>query len=584
MELDVAGGRGQYPAKRKWVGYLATLVGAFAGTGAGALCTTSNWLVDVPQGIDSLARSVAPAPTIRTHLVVVRVGARPPMAASVPASAPVHNAAREAAVRRAWLAARHENPDDWERLIYAVEDDDVAQTAAALRSGRIDVNAPLNPATRESLLDLAAGGSQPEVVRLLLEQGAHARAQPGEQVDVHPIANAILALGVTIADPHITNPYTGATETAAGSAAILRLLLAAGADPDARLSQGMDDLTPLGSLMLIPRFDGDLALARQMVHDGARVDGIDGVSSPLVLAIQRGNQDYAQLFLDIGRVSVGGLNDALIAAAEVPNGLLVARLLAAGADPDTSSSGRPLLCRALVSNQQQTIALALLTHGANANADCGAEQTPLTLADDTNHPLIDVLVSRGGRLGVPTNDRADLAAHGVYPGPLTWAVVHHHDYAAARLLARNPQWAQAECGLVIYAAASGAKLTLAELLGQGADPNASTASGVTALMAAAYHGDTDVLEVLAAQPGIDINRTTPWHFNREFFTPNFEGERPPLRYGSRTALMFAALSGSVAATDVLLSHGASAHQTDAEGLRAVDFARSPDVAAVLSAQ
>lgn len=86
-------------------------------------------------------------------------------------------------MRRAGLAARRKSPDDWLRLIYAVEDDDAAQTAAALRSRNIDVNAPLNPMTRESLLDLAAAGSQPEVVRLLLEHGAHARAALGGLVD-----------------------------------------------------------------------------------------------------------------------------------------------------------------------------------------------------------------------------------------------------------------------------------------------------------------------------------------------------------------------------------------------------------------
>lgn len=567
--------------RRKWVGCGAALFGALLGTGAGAPCTTGDWLAGVPQGTDSLVRSLSPAPAIRTHLVMVRGGARPPMAASVPAPTPGHNTTREAAVRRAWLAARHRNPGDWERLIYAVEDDDAAQTAAVLHARSIDVNAPLNPATRQSLLDLAAAGNEPKVVRLLLEQGAHARAQPGEQVDVHPIADAMLALGTRIADPKLANPYTGVTETPTASVAILKVLLDAGADPDARLSQS-ETLTPLGSLMLTPRFDGDLTLARQMVQYGARVDGIDGARSPLVLAIERGNQDYAQMFLDFGRVSVGGLNDPLIAAVGLPSRPLVERLLAAGADPDTSSSGRPLLCSALISNQR-AIGLALLAHGANANADCGAGRAPLTLADDADHPLIDLLIRRGGRLGVPTGDGADLVAHGIYPGPLTWAVVHHHDYAAAQLLARNPQWAQAECGLVIYAAASGAKLTLAELLKQGADPNASTASGVTALMIAAYHGDTGVLEVLLAQAGIDINRSTPWHFNREFLTPPLEGERPPLRSGSRTALMFAALSGSPAATRLLLSHGANVHQTDAEGLQAADFARNPQVAAALSA-
>lgn len=569
--------------KCKWTARAAALLGALAVTGAGAPCAVSDWLVDVPQGIDSLLRSVEPAPVVNTHLVMVHLSARPPMAATMPAAAPVHDPVREAAVRRTWLAARRKNPGGWLRLIYAVEDEDAAQTAAALRSRSIDVNAPLNPMTRQSLLDLAAEGSQPEVVRLLLEHGAHARAQPGEQVDVHPLADAMLNLGDRIHDPNLVNPYTGVRGTAAGSAAIVKLLLDAGADPDARLSQGYDELPPLGSLMLIPRFHGDLALARLLVQHGARVDGTDAAHSPLVLAIERGYEDYVQLFLDSGKFSVGGLNDALTAAAGARNGLLIRELLAAGADPDTRSAGRPMLCSTLLLEQPQATALALVAHGADVNADCGIGRTPLTVAKDADHQLIDMLISRGGRLGVPETDRADLAAHGVYPGPLTWAVVHHHDYAAARLLARNPRLAQAECGLVLYAAASGARLTLAELFGLGADPNASTTSGITALMVAAYHGDTGVMGVLLAQPGIDVNRATPWHFNRDFFHPSLEGETPPLRSGSRTALMFAALSGSVAATDLLLSHGAFAHETDAEGLRAADYARNPDVAQVLFA-
>ena len=293
--------------------------------------------------------------------------------------------------------------------------------------------------------------------------------------------------------------------------------------------------------------------------------------------------DYEWLFVDSGQYSREGLDDTLTAAAGARDGLLMQKLLAAGADADTRSAGRPMLCSTLLFNEQQTAALALVAHGANVNADCGIGQTPLTLADDADHPLIDRLVSRGGRLGVPGTDRPDLAAHGVFPGPLTWAVVHHHDCTAARLLAHNPQSAQAECGLVMYAAASGAKWTLAELFRRGADPNASTASGVTALMAAAYHGDMGVLQVLVSQPGIDINRTTPWHFNREFFTPPLEGQKPPLRSGSRTALMDAALGGSLQATE-LLRRGAYAYERDAEGLQAVDFARNDDVVAVLSAR
>lgn len=572
--------------KRRSVAGVAALFGLYVAGGARAGCAVNDWPLDIPNGTDSLLRFVAPAPAVATHLTVVRLSAGPPIAASV--AAPVHRASpkRPWHKRQAVLAARRRHSDDWDRLIYAIEDGDAPRTAAVLRSGRVDVNAPLNPETRETLLDLAAAGSQPEVVRLLLQHGAHVRAGSGGRTAVHPLASAMSHLEWTL-DGAVRNPFTGADETPADSEAIIRMLLEWGADPDVPLTD-LDDLTPLVSLMLMPRFDGDLALARLLVQHGAHVEGVGSGRSPLLLAIERGNQDYVQLFLGSARISPRGLTEALIAAARLQNGSLADSLLAAGADPNASADGQPLLCRALLFPNGQAIALALLTHGANPNADCDrphiGESTPLTYAEYADHELIDQFVGRGGRLGVPDRDKADLVAHGVYPGPLIWAVLHHHDYLAGRLLARDPRSAQAECGLVVYAAAYGAKFTLAELFRHGADPNASTTSGITALMVAAYHGDVDVLKVLLAQPGIAIDRATPWHFNRDFFTPSLEGEGSPLRTGSRTALMFAALSGSPAAIDLLLSHGANAYQTDAEGLRAADYARNLDVARLLSAQ
>jgi hypothetical protein len=47
--------------------------------------------------------------------------------------------------------------------------------------------------------------------------------------------------------------------------------------------------------------------------------------------------------------------------------------------------------------------------------------------------------------------------------------------------------------------------------------------------------------------------------------------------GARTALMFAALSGSGEATATLLAHGARLHQTDAEGQEAAQYARGEAV-------
>jgi ankyrin repeat protein len=227
------------------------------------------------------------------------------------------------------------------------------------------------------------------------------------------------------------------------------------------------------------------------------------------------------------------------------------------------------------------MALELLAHRANPNADCGGPfapgNTPLTVANSPE--LIDALIAQGGQLGVPAQDAANYQSHGVQPGPLTWALLHHRDYLASALLARDPRLAD-ECGAVVYAARYGADATLAKLFKLGANPNATSEHGVSALMAAAFHGESKALVILLAQPRIDINRATPSHLNTGFFTIQLEGRQPPLAYGSRTALMFASLGGSADAASLLIAHGAQVHQKDAEGIEASQYAHNAAVAAV----
>jgi len=103
-------------------------------------------------------------------------------------------------------------------------------------------------------------------------------------------------------------------------------------------------------------------------------------------------------------------------------------------------------------------------------------------------------------------------------------------------------------------------------------------------MAAAFYGQTPALQVLLAQPRIKVNQTTPRHFNSGYFRIQVEGHGPPLISGARTALMFAAMSGSGDATAALLANGANLHQTDAEWQGAAQYARSEAVLQVLNAQ
>jgi len=113
-------------------------------------------------------------------------------------------------------------------------------------------------------------------------------------------------------------------------------------------------------------------------------------------------------------------------------------------------------------------------------------------------------------------------------------------------------------------------------------PDDTSEGGITALMAAAFHGESKALEVLLAQPRIDINRATPNHLNTGFFKIQLEGRHPPLVFGSRTALMFASLGGSAGATSLLIAHGARIQQKDAEGLEAAEYAHSAAVTELFS--
>ena len=225
----------------------------------------------------------------------------------------------------------------------------------------------------------------------------------------------------------------------------------------------------------------------------------------------------------------------------------------------------------------------MLARGADANADCGIQDapgsTPLTLVEPGDTELGDLLLARGGTLGIPAQDAADLRSHGVDPGAINWALVHRRDYLASALLARNVSAAH-DCGAVVYAARFGNASTLARLLELGADPNSASERGVSALMAAAYHGEAKTLAVLLAQPGAKLDTATPRHFNRAHFRIQLEGRPPPLFFGGRTALMFAALGGSGDAASLLIAHGARIHQKDAEGLEAADYARGVGVARV----
>src|ERR1700726_2892526 len=94
---------------------------------------------------------------------------------------------------------------------------------------------------------------------------------------------------------------------------------------------------------------------------------------------------------------------------------------------------------------------------------------------------------------------------------------------------------------------SGVVASLATLIGS------MTEGGITALMAAAYHGQDEALGVLLSQRRIDVDRATPSRFNSGYFAVYSE-DSGPLRTGRRTALMYAAAAGRAEGVTLLLQH------------------------------
>jgi ankyrin repeat protein len=506
--------------------------------------------------------------------------------------------------------------NDQERMFAAVYEGDLAEVQRLLRSPAVDVNAPSRSDLRGSLIDLAAGGAQSQIVQALIERGERVRG-PVEAVDVRPIAVAMLNLKITIQFHGVPGAFTWRPERSPQDfEATIRVLLDAGADADGMLDPTHPD-SALGVLLSTPRFAGDMRIARLLLDHGARLDASAPGGSPLAAAIAIGRDDFLDLALEVRHLDPSALDAGLAPALARHDARLVSELLNAGASPDAHDPyGHSLLCATLMGGEQsRSLAMLFLQHGAHATVDCmgappinlamkdrelallllnhGADPsrtdregaTALNLVADTDHELIDTLLKHGAQLGQPISDQRIVGigtGTGPSAGPTLRAILHRQDYLATGLLRRDGLQGDTPCTALLYAAAVGTNGTLAELLHRGADPNSMTQRGVTALMTAAYHSDTDALRILLAHPSIRVDQLTPTVFNPGALV-GYNEDSPPPRTGHRTALMYAAAAGHAEICHLLIQHGASTRETDAEGKTALDYARSPEARIELQA-
>lgn len=502
--------------------------------------------------------------------------------------------------------SRAEPKNDQERLVAAIFDGDAAGVQQLLGSPNVDVNLAQSAGSHWRPIEVAAMRAQPPVIRALIAHGARVDA------GVRAIGVAMINLGAVVQPSGDPAGRWAPERTPRDFEATIGILLDAGADADGVLDPKHPE-SALDVLLRMPHFDGDMRIARLLVEHGAHLGADAPGGSPVALAIAKGRSDFVSLATEGRAAAHSELDAALGQAVASRDAESFERLLAAGASPDATLYGRPVLCATLDwPDQGHALARQLVEKGAEVNIDCprgppltlamgdrdlallllnrGADPnrpdrhgaTALDHAPDTDHALVHAILARSGRVGLSDEDTREWRQRGIgTPGTVIRAMLHHQDYVAQGLLERDGLGGESTCAAIMYASAMDASGTLAELLRRGGDPNSVTDGGTTALMVAAADGEDAALSVLLAQRKIDVDGTTP----REFHPPRFEiysEERQPMWTGGRTALMYAAKGGHADSVRLLLQHGANPERKDAEGWTALQYARTPEVRRLLS--
>lgn len=279
------------------------------------------------------------------------------------------------------------------RLADAVERQDTAAVRALLQAGA-DVNRPQGDGA--TALHWAVYRDDPETTRLLLSAGASVDA--ANDLGVTPLwlacNNGSAALVETLldaeADPNAALP-SGETPlmTAArtGNADAVRLLLEHGADVDAKegahgqtaLMWAAAQRHPTVVRVLLEHQAGVHERSNsypQVVSSAGNADPrgvfevMQGGYTPLLFAAREGDLQSVRLLLaagaDVNDAAASGTS-ALVVAAHSGHGALAAFLIEAGADPGAADAGYGAL-HAAVLRGDAGLVRALLAHGADPDA------------------------------------------------------------------------------------------------------------------------------------------------------------------------------------------------------------------------
>ncbi len=325
----------------------------------------------------------------------------------------------------------------------------------------------------------AALGAADDLRRLLSADGARADARAGD-----PPGEPLFFLCLS--------PFHG--ESAARDAGLLdaaRLLLSAGADPNAR--GGAFNLPPLYGVTALRSV---LPLARLLLDAGA--NPTDGES--LFHAAEHDREDALQLLLEAG-ADLNGSGDwgntplyFLLRWWDVEREPRVHRgilwLLAHGADPNvTCGAERENALHAAVRRGQSVpVVRALIEHGADVRAARGDGRTAWWLAHRGGFDALAALLVDAGAVPEPLSPVDELIS-----------ACGRGDRAAARRLA-TPELLgtlqPADRALVPEAAASGRTETVRAFVDAGFPVDATDTDGATALHHAALRGNAALVRAL----------------------------------------------------------------------------------------
>lgn len=472
-----------------------------------------------------------------------------------------------------------------------------------LETAKYLLKAGANPNAKDSLggtplgtaLRLKVPGADGESVKMamietLLEKGA----KPGPEL---PSDNATPDADAAMIGLLLTHGFDASAGLASAVQSkrpdLVKLLLAKGADPNARAVSG-----PPHRILA----DADMPIAKLLLAAGANPNVCTGedasgkcTGEPLLIGAFHRDPEMFRLLIAKG------------ANPNVQDGYGGTLLSETITHRSMREQGIRKICVAGTTNcrdvpedtfDRMKVAKMLLDAGADPN-QASREGAPLMLVEENDHAMLGLLLDRGARPQV-------MVVEGEKIGPIAQAIAARHDYLAGELLRRTPGKLGSEERWGLFTTTIDGRLDLAqELVRRGISANARLPFGETPLHYAVGSMDTAAAIKRLIALGADPNAQTDAIPEALLGNPNSSAASAqvqakfkvysalrmgPISFGGYadgklTPLMLAVVSHRTEAVRALLAGGAKVSIKSQRGFTALDLAskmQSSDLVQLLS--